>query len=144
MSLAATVFVSWFLLALGRVDEAASFGIGATIGLAMMWTARFAVMRATSPGRFQGKWFAVTLAILKYAVAAYAILWFVRWPHAKLAAFVGGVAITQVVLTMKAVGQMMASGKERGAAGWGRLRLRPDERKDSGEKAVTHDVHTKR
>lgn len=109
MSLATTIFVAWCLVGLGRSYEAASYCIGGAVSLMMLWTARVAVVKATTPGRLHGKWIAVTFAVAKYGVAAGVIWRFVLWRHAAILAFAAGVAVTQVVLTMKAMGQIVAS-----------------------------------
>lgn len=117
MSVGATVFIAWILVALGRYYEVASFGVGAGISVAMLWTAQYAVVKATTPGRLQGRWFGAALAVTKYGVAAWVIWVFVRWPHAVVLAFAAGVAVTQVVLTLKALGQMISSAQARGHNG---------------------------
>ncbi|HEY3266451.1 MAG TPA: hypothetical protein VGM37_05965 [Armatimonadota bacterium] len=107
-SVAAAVFVAWFLLALGRVHEAASFALGAALSVGFMAAARLAVWKATTPGRPQGRRFAVLLAAAKYGVAAVAIWHFVHWRNASMLSFVAGAGITQLVLVMKAAGQIAA------------------------------------
>ena len=112
MTAACAVFGAWILLGLGRVWHAASFGIGAGLSLVMLGSSVVIVRRGLAPGMPRSKWVAGVVAVAKYAVAA-AIVWrFVEWPHAKTGDFIAGVALTQIVLVLKAIGRTMAPDRE--------------------------------
>jgi hypothetical protein len=110
MTLYLAVFIAWVLLSLGRNREAASFLIGAALGLGMLWTLRFAVSEGLSGKRtgWKKKAFAGAVGVAKYAVAGVAIWWFIRWPSASITAFVAGAAMTQIVLLLKALGTLLS------------------------------------
>lgn len=110
-TIAASIFVAWFLLALGRLREAASFLAGAALGLAMLWSARFVVTRALTPDNPRGHWLTVAVGVLKYGAAGVVVWRITRWPDASLGAFAAGAAMTQIVLLLKALGQAMAPGQ---------------------------------
>jgi hypothetical protein len=112
MTAACAVFGAWFLLSLGRVWQAASFAVGAGLSLAMLGSSIVIVRRGLAPGMPRSKWVAGVVAVAKYAAAG-AIVWrFVEWPHARMGAFVAGVALTQIVLVLKAIGKSMAPDRE--------------------------------
>jgi hypothetical protein len=98
------------MLSLGRNRETVSFLIGAGVGLGMLWTMRFAVSQTMSAKRvgWKKKAFAAGLAVSKYGIAGFIIWWFVRWPSASAPAFVGGAAMTQAVLLLKALGTLLS------------------------------------
>lgn len=107
-SAAVAVFVALFLAALGWTSASLSYAVGACIGLGFLVSTRLAVERWASPKVKRAIWFFIALAVLKYGIAAWVIWWFVSWPRARYGAFVGGAATTQIVMFLKAVGQMLA------------------------------------
>ena len=109
-TLALSLFVAWVMLSLGRNREAASFLIGAAVGMGMLWAMRFAVGQALSDGRARWKKKAVAgaLAVSKYGWMGLVLWWFVRQPWASAPAFAGGAAMTQVVLLLKALGTLLS------------------------------------
>lgn len=112
MSLAVSAFGAWFLLALGREWHAASFLLGAAISLGMFVSSGAIVKRNLAPGMPDRKWAAIVVAVPRYGLAGLIIWWFVDWPHARMGAFIAGVAVTQIVLVLKAVGRTMAPDRE--------------------------------
>lgn len=118
MSVAVSVFVACFLLALGRSRETASYALGAAVSIALLWSTRYSVVNVLTRQDLgkRKKWIAFGLTVSKYGLAAMLIWWFTRWPHAHLLAFVGGVGTTQAVLFLKALGRVLSG--EKPPAGW--------------------------
>lgn len=122
MSVGLAVFVACVLLSVGRYRETASYALGAGISISLLWITRYSVIHVLTRRDLgkRKKWIALGLTLSKYGLAAALIWWFTRWPSARFPAFIGGVATTQAVLFLKALGRFWCG--EKPPAGW---RTRP-------------------
>lgn len=103
-----TLYVTVFLLSLGRVREGVSYAIGGAVSLGMLLSTIRVVTATVRPGSQRRRWFTGGIAVLKYGVAGWIIWKVVRWPYSSVPWFVVGASTVQVVLVLKAVGTLFS------------------------------------
>lgn len=107
-----SVYVTLFLLGLGRVREGVSYAIGAMVSLAMLWSTIQVVQAVIRPGAKRRRWFTGAIAVTKYGIAGVVVWAVVRWDFSSVPWFVVGATTVQAVLVLKAVGTLVAENVE--------------------------------